>query len=810
MDDLEQFDILVLSLNKTGFNCDQQQHFFSIVSALLHASNVSFSVSSSDESKVDYDNLHLKYVTDLLGLDVDSFNDALCAVYIEVGKERHRKNQPKDKAEKGLEALAKAIYSALFNHIVEEINTSIACKKRGKDGVVSFIGVLDIFGFETFKINSLEQLFINYCNEALQEQFNAFVFRSEQDIYRREGIDWSIIEFPDNQDVLDLIESKRTGLISVLDDQCKTPGTTDQTFASLLYQTCKNHARFEADFRQVAMKQFGIKHSIGTVEYDTINFIEKNRDETPRETIELLKSSSKPFLHTLLRNIKKSTTTSSFSNKFFKSTQITAGCQFKTQLQSLRQKIDKTTPHYVRCLKPNNDLIAGEFNSNMISAQLQSVGVLEAIRISRVGFSQRFSHDQFLERYELLDMDKMIIAKRKKVSTKHRCELLLKSFSSSIFDNLEMSIHGIQLGRTKIFLCQKHFDQLEYHRENKMTTSVISLQSQARRLISRSYYLRAIAATVIIQNFMRKIFAIKLGQSMRWEKSSILIQSIIRRRLAIKLVKLIQQNRSSILIALWCQRFYRGKTIRKNYSFGSVKNSGLYVDKDNNITRGVLAVDTSVNNNFVCQNGNEDTTNRIDKNILYSTLDVAEVPAGFGGKDRQSQELASANEALNKESYQLQNFSVEESRILKKGLERVQLELKEQSHQRQLLSIILEEKDKELKNITVENEILKQQINLFRESSKKEKMSMAEELEKLQLDLKEQSHQCQELSKGFEEKQKELERIEFENESLRQQNIQLLNSDIVGSQAPQQNVGFLNRIFCTNSHAKMVRQKDHP
>ena len=174
-------------MNGMGFNGQHQQSIFSVVSTLLHSSNVSFSVSSSDESKVDFDNPHLKYVTDLLGLNVDTFNDALCAIYIQVGKERHRKIQPKHKAEKGLEALIIAIYTALFRHIVEEINTSFACKKRGKDGVASFIGVLDIFGFESFKTNSLEQLFINYCNEALQQQFNAFVFRLEQEVYRSEG-----------------------------------------------------------------------------------------------------------------------------------------------------------------------------------------------------------------------------------------------------------------------------------------------------------------------------------------------------------------------------------------------------------------------------------------------------------------------------------------------------------------------------------------------------------------------------------------------------------------------------------------------
>jgi len=721
------------AMNGMGFNRQHQQSIFSVVSTLLHASNVSFSVSSSDESKVDFDNPHLKYVTDLLGLNVDTFNDALCAIYIQVGKERHRKIQPKHKAEKGLEALIKAIYTALFKHIVEEINTSFACKKRGKDGVASFIGVLDIFGFESFKTNSLEQLFINYCNEALQQQFNAFVFKLEQEVYRREGIDWSLIEFPDNQDVLDLIENKRTGLISVLDDQCRAPGTTDQSFASLLYRTCKNHTRLEADFRQVGKKLFGIKHYAGSVEYDTINFIEKNRDETPRETIELLKSSSKPFVKILLKQHEKTIASPQSSNRSFsKARQVTVGGQFKTQLQSLRQKIDKTTPHYVRCLKPNSDLVAGEFNSNMISAQLQSAGVLEAVRISRVGYSQRFSHDQFLKRYDLLDMEKMIAAKQKKVSTEDRCEILIKSVSVDIFDQMKMSLHGVQMGKTKVFLWQKHFDQLEYYRENKMTNSVTILQSQARMFIVRSYYLAAIRATIIIQNCRRRFLAVKLVKSMRGEKSSILIQSIVRRHLAMKLLRSIQQERSAIFIEPICENEIVGTLNCENENVGTLNCENENV--------GTLNCDNKIDGNDSCVH-----ENRIDdnKNLVLDIecLDIVIVE----------------NERLKQQIKLMRDSHLEESLASTVIMERLQRKLNEQSHQWQELSQRFAEKDKELEIMTVENERLKQKI----EGGS-------------QLELNEPSNQQQESSHNLETKQEDLAKKTAKNDSFKEKAKRLL------------------------------------
>jgi myosin-5 len=149
--------------------------------------------------------------------------------------------------------LMKATYSALFDYIVKTINSSITVqevkngskREGGQKGAFrshsSFIGVLDIFGFESFKTNSFEQLCINYCNEALQQQFNLFVLKKEQEEYEHEGINWSFIPFPDNQDVLDLIWKKGYGILNILDDQCRAPGTTDKTFASEYSECTRCH-----------------------------------------------------------------------------------------------------------------------------------------------------------------------------------------------------------------------------------------------------------------------------------------------------------------------------------------------------------------------------------------------------------------------------------------------------------------------------------------------------------------------------------------------------------------------------------------
>ena len=239
------------ALDVMGFTDDQQRDVFSVVAAVLHLSNLAINpIKRGEECEIDAANEHLAPILQLLGVTAENLNQALCYFKIEARGQSYMRAVQQDKAEKGLEALMKATYSALFDYVVRTINASITVKKasttkqdsdggrsrssrhKGKAGGSAYIGVLDIFGFESFKTNSLEQLCINYCNESLQQQFNLSVLKHEQEEYEAERIQWSFIAFPDNQEALDLIWKKGYGILNILDDQCRAPGTTDKTFAS--------------------------------------------------------------------------------------------------------------------------------------------------------------------------------------------------------------------------------------------------------------------------------------------------------------------------------------------------------------------------------------------------------------------------------------------------------------------------------------------------------------------------------------------------------------------------------------------------
>jgi len=456
------FAALKKAMVTMGFNPEEQLDILGIVSSLLHLSNITFQERGSNGCTLDDSNASLGAALHLLRVDKTALDAALCSVNIEAGMERVVKKLGLSQSMKAKEALIKATYGALFAYLVKRINSCINGQRRrehensdeneensgegkienlegeGSNSSIeqqlksdAFIGVLDIFGFESFEENSFEQLCINYCNESLQQQFNKFVFKLEQAEYEKEGISWNFIAFPDNQNVLDLIHKKRTGVLSILDEQSFLGQCTDQSFAQSVYQKCtssrssQNINPLSASTQQMANGTFSIKHYAGPVEYTATGFLEKNKDELPKEALELLISSENSLLHHLA-NIMNTDPSSGDDGPSNKRTgkgygqnslkRMSVGMQFSSQLSLLRNRIDATSPHYIRCLKPNDELQPDNFDTAVIAEQLRCAGILEAVRVSRVGYPQRYSHERFVLRYQALAMQELDL-RRKDAST---------------------------------------------------------------------------------------------------------------------------------------------------------------------------------------------------------------------------------------------------------------------------------------------------------------------------------------------------------------------------------------------------------
>jgi len=592
VDDAETYNELRLAMATMGMTANEQSDVFSIPCAALHASNITFvAKSSADESAVDPENSHVEPFCKLMGITPEALNKAICYLNIQAGKEFHTRTLSKQKAEKGMKAFIKAFYGALFTFLVQRINESITVKEKGSrspsrfgsSGVQPTIGVLDIFGFESFKYNSFEQLCINYCNEALQQQFNLFVLKNEQAEYDREGIEWSFISFPDNQDVLDLIDKKGWGILSILDDQCRAPGTTDKTFCTDLYKKCTGHSRFEADFRQVGAQKFCVKHYAGPVEYTTEGFVDKNRDELPKEACDLLLSSEKEIVQQLAMIISDPNCNTSTSGKnrslspIRSNAKVTVGGQFSRQLQELRAKIDLTSPHYVRCLKPNDLLIPDHFNPLIISDQLRYAGVIEAVRVSRVGYPQRFSHVAFVSRYGILGLHELKKAQRAtkrikpvivlvnalsgqvwKVQCKESKDLKELDQKNDDFPPDLISV-GIQVGKTKVFLRRRAYEIMEQLRGGKMKDATIMMQAAGRGYVIRREYQIMRKAVIQVQCLVRMQMAAAFVDKVRRNDRAMRIQTRWRRHAA--------QDQYCMILAVmkWTQKVQRGRIARRQY-----------------------------------------------------------------------------------------------------------------------------------------------------------------------------------------------------------------------------------------------------
>ncbi|KAL0322108.1 UNVERIFIED_CONTAM: Myosin-11, partial [Sesamum calycinum] len=350
-----------------------------------------------------------------------------------------------------------------------------------------------------------EQFCINFTNEKLQQHFNQHVFKMEQEEYTKEEINWSYIEFVDNQDVLDLIEKKPGGIIALLDEACMFPKSTHETFSNKLYQTFKNNKRFIKP--KLSRTNFTIAHYAGEVQYQSDQFLDKNKDYMVPEHQDLLGASKCSFVAGLFPPIPEETTKSS---KF-----SSIGSRFKLQLQQLMETLNATEPHYVRCVKPNNLLKPAIFENQNIMQQLRCGGVLEAIRISCAGYPTRRAFFEFINRFGLLAPEVLEGSYDEKLV----CEKILE----------KKGIKGFQLGKTKVFLRAGQMAELDAHRSEVLSTAARTIQRRTRTHIARKHLIALREATIYMQSFCRGRLACKLYVHMKREAAAVKIQRNARR-----------------------------------------------------------------------------------------------------------------------------------------------------------------------------------------------------------------------------------------------------------------------------------------
>ncbi|GAA0155375.1 actin binding motor protein [Lithospermum erythrorhizon] len=402
VDDAEQFRIVEEALDVVHVSKDNQERIFAMVAAVLWLGEVSFTVIDDENHVKPVEDEGLVNVSSLIGCDIEELKLTLSIRKMEVGNENIVQKLTLSQAIDTRDALAKSIYSCLFDWLVEQVNKSLAVGKRRTGRSIS---ILDIYGFESFERNSFEQFCINYANERLQQHFNRHLFKLQQEEYIQDGIDFTKVDFEDNQDCLNLFEKKPLGLLSLLDEETTFPSATDLTFAIKL----KKHLKSNSCFRGDRAESFTVSHYAGEVTYDTSGFLEKNRDLLHMDSIQLL-SSCKCHLPQIFASAMLSQSENSGVGPLYKSggadsQKLSVATKFKGQLFQLMQRLSNTTSHFIRCIKPNNLQSPGIYDQGLVLQQLRCCGVLEVVRISRSGFPTRMSHQKFARRYGFLLLD---------------------------------------------------------------------------------------------------------------------------------------------------------------------------------------------------------------------------------------------------------------------------------------------------------------------------------------------------------------------------------------------------------------------
>lgn len=380
-------------------------------------------------------------------------------------------------------SLAKAIYEKLFMYIIKELNKNIG----PPNGFECFMGMLDIFGFEVFKNNSLEQLFINITNEMLQKNFVDIVFERESRLYREEGVSTAVLQYTSNAHVIECLTAKGASVLSTLEDQCLAPGGADEK----LVGSCKNNLKNNPAFQPARVGpnvNFLVIHTIGAIQYNSEGFLYKNKDVLRSELMEIVKKSPSKVTQQLFEGIVME------RGKIAKGQLI--GSQFLLQLQSLMELINSTEPHFVRCIKPNDSKKALDWVASKVLIQLHALSVLEALQLRQLGYSYRRPFNEFLFQFKFVDL-----------GITENASMEGSAASRKLLETCEIPKDSWAIGKTQVFLKQqaaKDLTKIQRQRLASWGPAVLFIEACMLRLRKKQEIEKKCAKLVRIQAHIRR------------------------------------------------------------------------------------------------------------------------------------------------------------------------------------------------------------------------------------------------------------------------------------------------------------------
>uniref|UniRef100_A0A8C9Y7B4 Myosin-7 n=1 Tax=Sander lucioperca TaxID=283035 RepID=A0A8C9Y7B4_SANLU len=516
IDDAEELMATDSAFDVLGFTQEEKNSVYKLTGAIMHHGNMKFKTKQREEQAEADGTEDADKVAYLMGLNSADLIKGLCHPRVKVGNEWVTKGQNVAQVNYAIGALSKAVYEKMFLWMVIRINQSLETRQPRQ----YFIGVLDIAGFEIFDFNTFEQLCINFTNEKLQQFFNHHMFVLEQEEYKKEGIEWTFIDFGmDLQACIDLIE-KPMGIMSILEEECMFPKASDTTFKTKLYD---NHLGKSANFQKPRIVKgkpeahFALMHYAGTVDYNINNWLVKNKDPLNETVVGLYQKSNLKVLSVLFANYAGTEAAKKEKKKKGASFQ-TVSALHRENLNKLMTNLRSTHPHFVRCIIPNETKTPGAMENPLVMHQLRCNGVLEGIRICRKGFPNRILYGDFKQRYRILNP--AAIPEGQFMDSRKGAEKLLGS--------LDIDHNQYKFGHTKVFFKAGLLGLLEEMRDERLSKIITSIQARSRGLLSRIEYQKMVErreALLIIQWNVRSFMGVK---NWPWMKLFFKIKPLLR------------------------------------------------------------------------------------------------------------------------------------------------------------------------------------------------------------------------------------------------------------------------------------------
>mmetsp|Transcript_31792 Transcript_31792/g.66569 ORF Transcript_31792/g.66569 Transcript_31792/m.66569 type:complete len:1417 (+) Transcript_31792:14-4264(+) len=498
INDSEEWASTTNKMEILGFTPEQQASVFRLLSGVLLMGNIKF-VEGEKESQKAEDPSVLEQVSELFKVSAQQLSSALTSKKVTSGRgSSYTVPLTQSQCYDTRDALSKAIYTALFDWIVSRLNIFMqgnAIDRSEDEEDELFIGLLDVFGFENFEFNSLEQLCINFTNERLQQQFMNALVKLQQEDYQREGIQSTHISFPDNTEQLDLLDAKM-GIMGMLDEECALPKGSEEAYVDKMHKKFVGSSIYAKPGRGGPAKrksvlpssimvsdkdldklQFCVTHYAGKVTYTALGWMDKNRGFLQPDLAFLMSTSSNALLESLFPPATKKDS----KDKKGSTTLAT----FRNSLRALSATLLQTKARYIRCIKPNADKVPGRIDGQFVERQLRYTGVSAVVEIQRSGYPVSLPKADFIARYRCCAFscpDKIAQSLDSTVVCTNLFEVIEELIGNEVGSWLKNL--AVQMGKTKVFMREEVVKLLENARDAVWTEGACGLQRAARRRIA--------------------------------------------------------------------------------------------------------------------------------------------------------------------------------------------------------------------------------------------------------------------------------------------------------------------------------------